>query len=493
MNKLVTKIGAAAMSIVMASACMLSAGNAFAAASPIAPLDNSVKMTFAAWGDPQVSTYIKAREPYVISSSNDLKNAQTNIDALVIAGDIAENGNQAEYDIVYNNLVGTGVDNFITATGNHDVRRGEFSAIESTFVGFTNRLNADAGSALVIDSLHYSYDVNGYRFIVLGTEKSMYEEASISEKQIKWLDSQLADATKSGKPAFVVMHQVLKDTHGLPDTWGGFAEGAGTVGEQSDEIKAVLGKYSNVILISGHLHTGLGKYSYEKIGNIHSINLPSIGVDNDMGTNNDNATGYVAEVYEGKVIFRARNFEKGEYIPEYDITIPLSKVKSIKAKSSFTYDGKTKSPKVTLTDFNGKKISSKNYTVKYPSSRKNVGTYQIKITFKNSLKNNPVLTKEFTIVPASTSITGVASKSKGFTVKWKKQTNQTSGYQIEYSTDKKFAKSKTITIKSNASTGKTVSKLNAKKKYYVRIRTFKTVKGTRLCSSWSKTKSVTTK
>ena len=74
-----------------------------------------------------------------------------------------------------------------------------------------------------------------------------------------------------------------------------------------------------------------------------------------MGTNNDNATGYVAEVYEGKVIFRARNFEKGEYIPEYDITIPLSKVKSIKATSSFTYDGKTKSPKVTLPISTAKK------------------------------------------------------------------------------------------------------------------------------------------
>lgn len=73
------------------------------------------------------------------------------------------------------------------------------------------------------------------------------------------------------------------------------------------------------------------------------------------------------------------------------------------------------------------------------------------------------------------------------------------GYQIQYSTSKKFSKktTKAVTIKNNKTTSKTIKKLKAKKKYYVRIRTYKTVKvngkNTKVYSSWSKVKTVTTK
>ena len=72
------------------------------------------------------------------------------------------------------------------------------------------------------------------------------------------------------------------------------------------------------------------------------------------------------------------------------------------------------------------------------------------------------------------------------------------GYQIQVATDKKFKKNKkTVTIKKQKTTKKTVKKLKAKKKYFVRIRTYKTkkIKGknTKVYSSWSKAKSVKTK
>ena len=74
---------------------------------------------------------------------------------------------------------------------------------------------------------------------------------------------------------------------------------------------------------------------------------------------------------------------------------------------------------------------------------------------------------------------------------------KSSGYRIQISTDKKFKKNKkTVTIKKNK-TSTTVKKLKANKKYYVRVRTYKTVKingkATKIYSSWSKAKSVTTK
>lgn len=107
-------------------------------------------------------------------------------------------------------------------------------------------------------------------------------------------------------------------------------------------------------------------------------------------------------------------------------------------------------------------------------------------------------TKTFRILPKGTSISALNKAKKSFTVKWKKQKTQTTGYQFQYTTDKKFKKSvKTVTISKNTVVKKTVKKLAAKKTYYVRIRTYKTVKingkNTKLYSGWSPAKKVKTK
>ena len=86
-------------------------------------------------------------------------------------------------------------------------------------------------------------------------------------------------------------------------------------------------------------------------------------------------------------------------------------------------------------------------------------------------------------------------KSKTLDVEWNKNTKIT-GYQIQYSTDSNFksSKTKTITIKNKSQTNKTVSKLKKGKKYYIRIRTYKTLKinnkSTKFYSSWSRVKSI---
>ncbi|MGN0522523.1 MAG: fibronectin type III domain-containing protein [Eubacterium sp.] len=168
----------------------------------------------------------------------------------------------------------------------------------------------------------------------------------------------------------------------------------------------------------------------------------------------------------------------------YPKTITLS-------ATSYTYDGKVKKPTVTVKDSKGNKISSSNYTVSYSSGCKNVGTYTVTIKFKGNYGGT--VKKTFTIKPKATSISSVTAKSKGFTVKWKKLTTQTTGYQIQYSTSSKFTNAKTVTVSKNSTTSKTISKLSAKKKYYVRVRTYKTVNGKKIYSAWSKAKTVTTK
>ncbi len=162
------------------------------------------------------------------------------------------------------------------------------------------------------------------------------------------------------------------------------------------------------------------------------------------------------------------------------------------SKTSYTYNGKVQTPSVTVKDSKGRTLKKNtDYTVTYAKGRKNVGKYAVKITFKG--KHSGSKTLYYTIKPKATSISKLTAGKKKFTVKWKKQTSQTTGYQIQYSTSSKFKSAKTVTVSKNKTTSKSISKLKAKKKYYVRIRTYKTVGKTKYYSSWSKAKTVTTK
>ena len=85
------------------------------------------------------------------------------------------------------------------------------------------------------------------------------------------------------------------------------------------------------------------------------------------------------------------------------------------------------------------------------------------------------------------------AKGKKIVVKWKKNTAG-NGYQIQYSTSKKFAKgNKTKTINKNKTTSYTIKKLKKKKTYYVRIRTYKKVSGKTYYAGWSSVKKATIK
>lgn len=98
-----------------------------------------------------------------------------------------------------------------------------------------------------------------------------------------------------------------------------------------------------------------------------------------------------------------------------------------------------------------------------------------------------------TVKPKKTSIKKLSKGKKKFTVTWAKVSG-VKGYQIQYSSDKKFKKNnKSVTVTKQKTTKATVKKLESKKKYYVRVRTYKTVNGKKIYSSWSKVKSVKTK
>ncbi|MBQ4119108.1 MAG: leucine-rich repeat protein [Clostridia bacterium] len=160
--------------------------------------------------------------------------------------------------------------------------------------------------------------------------------------------------------------------------------------------------------------------------------------------------------------------------------------------TTYTYNGKVKTPSVTVKDSAGKSLKKNtDYTVSYASGRKNVGTYKVTIKMKGKYSGTKTLT--FKINPAKITVSKLTAGKKRITVAITKKSIQVTGYQIQYSTSKKFTNAKTKTISSYKTTKHTLKSLSAKKTYYVRVRTYKTVGKTKYYSGWSTYKKVKTK
>jgi len=171
------------------------------------------------------------------------------------------------------------------------------------------------------------------------------------------------------------------------------------------------------------------------------------------------------------------------------ITMKYAKV--CKMKNSFTYNGKAKKQSVTVK-LAGKTLKlNKDYKISYKNNKK-VGKASFTITGINKYKKFGKKTCYYNINPKSTSVAKLKKGNNKFTVKWKKQSTQTTGYQIKYSTSSKMKSAKTVTVKGAKKTTKTIKKLKNKKTYYVQVRTYKSVDGKRYYSKWSKAKKVKT-
>lgn len=151
--------------------------------------------------------------------------------------------------------------------------------------------------------------------------------------------------------------------------------------------------------------------------------------------------------------------------------------------TTFSYTGKTQKPKVRVKYKNKNLKAKRDYTVKYSGSCKTPGVYKVTVYGKGKYKGT--VSKVFYIVPRSTDITTVSLKNNQLLVSWKKQ-SKISGYQIRYSNNPKMQGAKTLQIKSKKTTKFVIKKLSGNLPYYVQIRTYLTVKGKPLYSSWSK-------
>lgn len=293
------------------------------------PLYDDCKLNFAVLSDIHM-TEETARADMLRFGLQDMQEFSSPLDLVVASGDLTDHGEPEEWANLEKAFADyTPAKNIILAQGNHDTWTSDdnYALSRELFIEYNGKI---AGRE--IDEVYYSTKVNGYTFIVLGSETDR-TAAYISDTQLEWLEGEMEKASKDGLPIFVVSHWPINESHGLPEMWGDDEPEPddGGLGDQSARVEEILKAYENVFMITGHIHSGFtkngqeGVYGYlsvESDGSFHSINLPQYMYMTIRGRI-ANGTGFVFEVYEDTVEIRARSYSAGVWYADYDYTIDL--------------------------------------------------------------------------------------------------------------------------------------------------------------------------
>lgn len=292
-------------------AFFLAAPSAEIAAYPAQQVD-ALKLNFTVLSDGHLEANNKERQNNYSEAFADMASADPKSRALVMVGDNTMNGQVTEEAMLYGLMRKYNtVETVLMAAGNHELspskyNTGNYETLQKRFIRYNNAFLENQ-----IDTLYYSRVVDGYHFIVLGSDKDAGIQQYLSPEQLEWLDGELQSAAESGKPVFLFSHWPLNDV--FSKVWK-----EGHVGEQSDELKELLTKYDNrIFFFTGHLHMGIYEngYGVKEDGNITYINVPSFGSENTDGEAEVQNTGLglQVEVYENEVLVRVRNFVEHEW------------------------------------------------------------------------------------------------------------------------------------------------------------------------------------
>lgn len=209
---------------------------------------------------------------------------------------------------------------------------------------------------------------------------------------------------------------------------------------------------------------------------------------------------------KGEKYYFSKEDKNGNFLGLYEVSYkdktPQLKKASLKFQSSSiikTYGSAAFTNKLTKATNGALTYQSSNRSVAVVDKNgkvtiKGVGTAKITVSAKQTSKyKSSKITYTLKVNPKKTRITQLTAKSKGFTVKYSKQSSQTTGYQVQHATNKDFKNAVLTTIRSNKTTSTTVRNLASKRRCYVRVRTYRKVDGKNYYSAWSDSKTITTK
>ena len=156
------------------------------------------------------------------------------------------------------------------------------------------------------------------------------------------------------------------------------------------------------------------------------------------------------------------------------------------------YDGNEHYPDLTVTKKDGTVLEQgTDYDISYSGDGKQVGRYYVSVKLKNGYIGEKSI--EFTVKPKGVSSVSVSALLGGFSASWDKQTDNTAGYELQYSQNSNFSSAKTVSVGNNTTNSQKVTGLSRNKTYYVRVRTYRFASdGMKICSDYTSAKSVTT-
>ncbi len=294
---------------------------------PLKP--NDILLNVALLSDTHIDTRLPCGKLYLRQAYLDANSSVVPNDAVVVCGDLTNYGDeQSIIDFFEITTKTSQVPYNIIAMGNHDIGHVEdlgYTNAEAR-AWFLKHHNEYMGTNF--QNNYYSYEVKGYKFIVLCDESfDNWDEFEIYEEQVAWLDAELAESAKDGKPMFVICHEPTVGQNGQEIVH----DGGSMNPESSEMIVNVLEKYENVFYLSGHMHEGInGDYTEKVYGfrNVETVNgvtyvsLPSYLLFNRYGYVG-NGLGMQMEVYDDEIIFRARNFSISEWYSNYIYSVKL--------------------------------------------------------------------------------------------------------------------------------------------------------------------------
>ncbi|MBQ6067652.1 MAG: metallophosphoesterase [Clostridia bacterium] len=262
------------------------------------------KLNFAVLSDSHIEGNNATRYKVFARCLKDVRRNQSGLDAVVFLGDNTMNGNSTESMFFHGTvsllLKGQKV---LPALGNHDIGNGEgdYEKLQNRWYAYTE---AFFDKKLTVP---YYYEViDGYYFIILGTEEHTSNSMTLTDDQLEWLRYTLEDADRSGKPAFVFSHHPERASYRADPDYA----------YSLTDILTAYAEDHDLFYFSGHTHRTLTRSSFQTYYNFPETSLPCLTTltgEKDNVIKDDTGVGVEVEVYGNEVVIRGRNFYQGEW------------------------------------------------------------------------------------------------------------------------------------------------------------------------------------
>ena len=243
---------------------------------------------------------------------------------LFIVGDMANSGNEAEYqNLVAQHAEAGDVPPLFLTIGNHDFYNNSFEEGRAKFLRY----------ATLPDGTHpatttYDFWLGGYHFISLSTDEPDGLDAIFHQSTMDWLREKLDENRDPARPAFLFLHQSLYDTV------SGSLPGERWHGVRNDQmLRDVLADHPEVMFFNGHSHWTMDSVSnmFEgtpelpcRIFNCASVGYLWTGINVVTGENLDGSQGYLVKICGSTLYVLGRDFCTGEWVSGAQYRVDLA-------------------------------------------------------------------------------------------------------------------------------------------------------------------------